>query len=100
MSLLMIHLMSNQAHPISCEVSPKDDPGQNQLNHTNPGQMSYECFCFFVIFHSSDSYESPFLDQIWQRIRSEKEKLLHQLQSTSLFLKCEDIRWQGSKHIS
>lgn len=57
-------------------------------------------FVFFAIFHSSDSYESPFLDQILQRIRSEKEKLLHQLQSTSLFLKCEDIRWQGSKHIS
>lgn len=57
-------------------------------------------FVFFAIFHSSDSYASPFLDQILQRIRSEKEKLLHQLQSTSLFLKCEDIRWQGSKHIS
>lgn len=47
MSILMIHLILNQARPISCEVSPKDDPGRNQSNHMNPGQMSYECFCFF-----------------------------------------------------
>lgn len=43
MSILMIHLILNQARPISCEVSPKDDPGRNQSNHMNPGQMSYEC---------------------------------------------------------